>query len=275
MSRIRSSDDIAAIVLRLRNKLGLDDKKPFEAKVVLESMKQHFSDFDYQEVPDGDLPDAEGLYDPPNRTIFFPTRVFRRLDSGDPRINFSVAHELSHYVLNHQEIRFRHTEKKAYERATPNIQREEREANQFAALLISPDASCGDCKTVLDYMIKFGLSRQAAEIRREEYERHLRRVTGRPRPLTPKVIDLLQYLRSKGNDVKVLEDAALPRQVVAARSARPQNYEPISQRQRPRYMRGVCTVCRNPTVFPLGAKFMCDSCNTVFDQFQDGDIADV
>jgi Zn-dependent peptidase ImmA (M78 family) len=275
MSRVRSSEDIASIVLRLRKKLDLDGNTPFEGKLTLERMKQHFLDFNYEEIPDNELTDAEGMYDPRVNTIFFPERAFKRLDSGDPRINFSVAHELAHYVLNHQAIRFRRAEKKLYERAAPNIQREEREANQFAAFLLAPDALCNDCKSVLDFMLKFGLSRHAAEIRKEEYDRHLRRITGQPRPLTPNVIDLLQHLRSKGNNVKILEDPVRPRQLAPLSVARQQAHGAITQERRSRYMAGVCTVCRNTTVFPLGHKFKCDTCHTVFDQFQDGDIVDV
>jgi hypothetical protein len=275
MSRIRSPEDIMSIVLRLRKKLDLDGTKPFQAKATLDAMKQHFPGFNYRKVADDELIGAEGAYEPTTNMISFPERVFNRLDSGDPRVSFSAAHELAHYVLNHQAIRFRHAEKMVYERAAPNIQREEREANQFAAFLLAPDALCGDCKTVLDFMIKFGLSQRAAEIRKEEHDRHFRRMKGEHRPLTPMVIDLLQYLRSKGTNVKALEHAVPLRHSIAAPAVRQPTYRPITQERHARYMAGVCTVCRNATVFPLGHKFMCDTCHTVFDQFQDGDIVDV
>jgi hypothetical protein len=32
-----------------------------------------------------------------------------------------------------------------------------------------------------------------------------------------------------------------------------------------------CSICRKATVFPIGHKFMCQTCDTVFDRFQDGD----
>jgi hypothetical protein len=35
-----------------------------------------------------------------------------------------------------------------------------------------------------------------------------------------------------------------------------------------------CSVCGNSTVFPIGHKFMCQTCDTVFDRFQDGDTVD-
>jgi hypothetical protein len=274
MSRIRSSDDIASIVLRLTKKLGLDGARVFDAKAALEAMKRHFPDFNYQEVADAELPAAEGAYDSTSNTVLFPERVFKRLESRDPRVNFSVAHELAHYVLNHQNLRFRHTEKEAYERASPNVQREEREANQFAAFLLAPDALCEDCTTIFDFMLKFGLSQRAAEIRKEDYERYLRRLRGEPRPLTPTVVDLLEYLRSKGNNVSVLEQSVPKPPAVASRQLKKPVYEPIFDERRPRYMSGICVVCRNATVFPLDAKFKCDTCQTVSDQFQDGDIVD-
>jgi hypothetical protein len=40
------------------------------------------------------------------------------------------------------------------------------------------------------------------------------------------------------------------------------------------YLTELCSVCGNATIFPVGHKFMCQTCDTVFDRFQDGDIID-
>jgi hypothetical protein len=269
---MRSRENIKAIAIRLRNKLSLDGQERFDAKAVLEAMKSSFPDFDYQETSDNELPDADGRYDPPNHTIFFPARVYRRLDKSEGRLNFSVAHELGHYILNHQERRFRRADKWAYERATPRVQQEEREADHFAAYFLAPDHLCATCRTVEDFIGRFGFTRPAAEIRKEEYESDLRRARGQERPLTPKVIDLLDHLRSKGHPVTSLPPGR-PAPNSATR-ARVQARQPPAPRLRPHYMNGVCTVCRRATIFPLGNKLRCDTCNMVFDQLQDGDIVD-
>jgi hypothetical protein len=49
--------------------------------------------------------------------------------------------------------------------------------------------------------------------------------------------------------------------------------QPSSQTMR--YMKDLCSVCQHATVFPVGAKFMCATCDTVYDRFQDGDSGDL
>jgi hypothetical protein len=40
------------------------------------------------------------------------------------------------------------------------------------------------------------------------------------------------------------------------------------------FINDACTVCGSQTVFPVGSKFMCQSCNNVSNRFQDGDRGD-
>jgi Zn-dependent peptidase ImmA (M78 family) len=40
------------------------------------------------------------------------------------------------------------------------------------------------------------------------------------------------------------------------------------------YMNERCSACGKSIVFPIGIKFMCDTCHTVIDRFQDGDSLD-
>lgn len=41
--------------------------------------------------------------------------------------------------------------------------------------------------------------------------------------------------------------------------------------QGPRFISEACPTCGKYTVFPVGCKFMCQTCENVFDRFQDGD----
>jgi hypothetical protein len=39
----------------------------------------------------------------------------------------------------------------------------------------------------------------------------------------------------------------------------------------PSYLSEVCSCCGQQKIFPVGHKFMCQGCDTVYDRFQDGD----
>lgn len=265
----RQIEEIKVLALALRKKLGFENTEYLNMRAVLTETKRLFPGFDYQQVRDHELVDAEGMYDPDARVLKIPDRVFKALDRGVPRARFSIAHELAHSVLGHREIRFRNMQRKAYERTKPNIAREEREAEELAAFFLAPDHLCQGCMTVEDFIERFGLSRRAAEIRKQDYDRHLRRKSGEERPLTSQTIDLLQHLRSKGHKVTSLKDPP-------PQSIQPKN--PANEQVGPphciRYMTDICPVCRNPTVLPVGHTFMCATCHAVFDRLQDGDPAD-
>ena len=175
MSRPYTVEQLKALASLLRKALGFQTTKRLNMRVVLTKFRQLYPDFNYLVVKDDELPDAEAKYDPTTRLLKIADRTFKALENGSPRAAFTIAHELGHPILQHTEIRFRHAERKVYERAKPNIYREEREADQFAAFLLAPDHLAEGCRTVEDFMRTFGLGRRAAEIRKEQYDRDLRR----------------------------------------------------------------------------------------------------
>jgi hypothetical protein len=206
MSRGYSIEEIKAAALRLRKKLGFENTEYLDMRAALAATERLFPGFRFRQVKNNEIVDAEGKYDPITGVLRIPDRVFQALDRGVPRARFSIAHELAHPVLGHDEIRYRHAQKKAYEKAKPNIAREEREAEEFAAFFLAPDHLCEGCVTVEDFIERFGLSRRAAEIRKKDYDQHLRRLAGEDRPLTPTVIDYLRDQKNKGYKVTTLKD---------------------------------------------------------------------
>jgi Zn-dependent peptidase ImmA (M78 family) len=225
------------------------------------------------------------MYDSRTDTMKIPNSIFWGMRNRIPYCRFSVAHEIAHAILGHGGIRFRHAEKRAYEKANPDIRRDEREAEQFAAILLAPTHLAKKCKSIEEVKERFGLSDRAAEIRAKEIEAHLRREKGEKPALTQKVVDFLKYAESKGyrtSKVKVdLDSTLIYREAVAKDRECVKNAQPSAARlaadsptsesstaSKTQYLREICNVCRQPKVFPLGPKSKCDNCGT---RFQDGD----
>jgi hypothetical protein len=88
--------------------------------------------------------------------------------------------------------------------------RDEFEANRLTACLIAPFHKAGfTLGMAVDEVInKFGLSRDAAEKRLEEFERVFRRKHGISRQLGTNVIDYLTEQKQKGHNVVSLDNIA-------------------------------------------------------------------
>jgi len=225
VSRKYTIDQIKALTLILRKHVGFESAEYLDMRALLKAVKRLYPSLTILQVRNDELSDADGMYDPATHTLRIPDRVFGALDKGVPRARFSLAHEIAHPLLGHRNIRFRHAEKRAYEYGSQTVSREETQANRFAAFLLAPDQLCVGCETIEDFMERFGLSRSAAEIRKDDYNRYLRHQHRQERELPPNAVDLLKYLRSKGHKVTSLKDEA--RQVRSTGERQP----PPSSRQ--------------------------------------------
>jgi hypothetical protein len=113
MSRGYSIEEIKAAALLLRKKLGFENTEYLDMRAVLAATERLFPGFHFRQVRNNEIADAEGMYDPNAGVLRIPDRVFQALDKGVPRARFSIAHELAHLVLGHDQIRYRHAQKKA------------------------------------------------------------------------------------------------------------------------------------------------------------------
>lgn len=265
MSRQYSVEELKNFALLLRRRLGLEHTPRPDMRDVLIRMKEVFPDFDYRRVRDNEVKDGEGFYDP-IEGLKIPDRTFVALERQDNRARYSIAHEIAHWVLAHPEQRFRHAAKKTYERATPKIQRDERQAEQLAAFFLAPDHLASSCTTVEELQEMFGLSHRAAVIRKRELDAEARRKLGLKRELPPKVIDLFQYWERKGYTRPQPQQP--PRQQNPASKPAKKTFHAFP----PHYIDERCPACGEKTLLPLGNKFMCDTCHNVSDRFQDGDL---
>lgn len=198
MASSRTIEILKSIVVRFREMLGIIDVEYIDLEAVLEIMVRLFPGFSYRCVPDDELHGAKGMYNSETDTMEIPNNVFLGMKNRIPHFRFSVAHEIAHAVLRHEGVRFRHAERKAYEKANSNVWRDEREAEKFAAIFLAPTHLAKKCKTVEELQRTFGLSSDASEIRMKEIEANIRRTNGEVPPLPPKVIDFLRYAESKG-----------------------------------------------------------------------------
>jgi Zn-dependent peptidase ImmA (M78 family) len=160
---------------------------------------------------------------------------------GDGRARNTLAHELGHAVM-HDGVEM---PRRALGNVTPKwlqpFESAEHQVRVFAPAFLINDSIAETLSSAADISIEFGISLESAEIYFKE----------------------LTALRDRGKAAeKIRRIADEFRQSVATVTPEPH------------FINEICTVCGNHTVFPVGCKFMCQTCNTVFDRFQDGDPTD-
>lgn len=255
MSKRYEVEELKRLTLRLRQHLGMKDVLHLDMLGVLETMKTLIPGFDYKRVSDSEVKDGEGLYDSELPYLPIPDATFEALRRNEPRARFTCAHEIGHWVLDHEGQRFRRPERKAYERSTPNIRRDEREAEQFAAFFLAPDHLAESFSTINDLQTRFGLSRRAAEIRKGELDADARRKKGELRPLPNSIIDFLEQARAKGYKVTSLRNE--PKQ---ARQTNPPNAPTQDSAIAPCSETEICRNCGNCSMTRKGLEMVCGVC---------------
>lgn len=255
MSKRYEVEELKRLALRLREHLRMKDILHLDMLGVLETMKTLIPGFDYKRVSDSEVKDGEGLYDSELPYLRIPDATFEALKRNEPRARFTCAHEIGHWVLDHEGQRFRRAERKAYEQSKPSIRRDEREAEQFAAFFLAPDHLAESFSTISDLQTRFGLSRPAAEIRKRELDVDARRKRGEPRPLPNSIIDFLEQARAKGYRVTSLRnDPKQPRQIT------PQNTPKPTSARAPSTETEICGNCGNCSMTLNGLEMVCSVC---------------
>jgi hypothetical protein len=262
MASPRTIKELEFIAIQFRNALGMTDVEYIDLTIVLEKMKDLFGGFNYQRVPAAKLHSSRGMYDPDTGLMEIPENVFAGMESGVSHHRFSVAHEISHVVLKHQGVRFRHAKRKAYEKVDGAVWRDEREAEKFAAILLAPTHLAIKCKNVEELQSTFGLSRPAAEIRNQEIEASIRTRNGELRPLPPKVVDFLRYAESKGYRVsnsKVELPPLQPSGITQSNAVSGQQGRLTGLQSVPSGSE-ICGGCGNLTLDRVGLRLVCRTC---------------
>jgi uncharacterized protein DUF955 len=162
---------------------------------------------------------------------------------GDGRARNTFGHEFGHCVIHNGAPKSRRAlgNKKfnfiqAYESA-------EHQAKVFAPAFLINDEIAVRLARAEEISVEFGVSLESATI----YYRQL----------------LAQRDRQKSAK-KILRMAEEARAVLS----------PPKTVHRVTFLAEPCSRCGHPRVFPIGHKFMCQTCDAVFDRFQDGDTVE-
>ncbi|MET4384289.1 hypothetical protein ABIB73_000024 [Bradyrhizobium sp. F1.4.3] len=192
-------EDIARTFLR---KVGLEYQIKPDMMTIISKLKHVDPGFGYRRVPDEEMPDAEAQWYSDDIEISMRESVFVAMQRGEPRARMTVSHELSHYLLKHKGHLNRSPVKSAVEVSVKRIVSQESEARRLAPRILAPEHLIPEGASVEDIKTMFGLSHEAAVIRKEEIEATRRRRRGEKRPLPQSIIDYLKEAKRRGYPVR-------------------------------------------------------------------------
>jgi Zn-dependent peptidase ImmA (M78 family) len=245
-----SEEELEEMGSAVRRLLDLDELARLDVIEFLRRLKHRGYISDYVRVPDITLSDAEAKYVADGRKILIRKSVYDAAVNEDEHCRFTLVHEGSHALLNHQFERKRslHGGNRA-EMAIGSIRRDERQADKLAAILLAPFAKADFTlsTTIEDLMRRFGLSARTATLRHEEMSKRYRNLHGIPRPLPKGVIDFLAARRREGIEVKSLSSPDL----VAL------------QVRQVTYTGDICPACDGFKMIRIGTRMQCDECGAI------------
>ncbi|WJR75182.1 hypothetical protein [Bradyrhizobium sp. NP1] len=203
--------------------------------------------FKLETVSDNQLPGDSGLttYDGTRIVVKIPRRIRHRAFMGDGYARYTIAHELGHSTLHLDKLMQgaalpRRQAGNATSLWIPKFKSAEHQAMVFGAGFLINDETARRLASPEEVSVQAGVSLQAARIYFEQVQEELERPAASKR-------------------VQRIADEV--RAALAPKTASPA----------PSFLSEPCSCCGQQTLFPVGHKFMCAACDTVYDRFQDGD----
>jgi Zn-dependent peptidase ImmA (M78 family) len=180
----------------------------------------------------GFLPDGR-----PYVQITVKDSVHQQARLGLGRARMTVAHELGHAIM-HQGIRMaRRTLGNLRYASIATYESAEHHARVFAAALLIHPKFAEELDSDEEISVQFGVSIEAARIYLQERRSKSARIEAGLR-----IRHFAKELREAGSPSKTIH-----------------------------FLDALCVVCSEKTLFAVGHKMMCRTCDTVFDRPQDGD----
>ena len=198
----RTDESLEEIGRKFLRQLGIENLVRPDLMTVINKLKHAVPDFGYRRVPDAQLPDAEAQWYSEDCELSMRESVFVAMQRGDSRARFTIAHELSHFVLGHKGYLNRATSQLSKDMTGPLVKHQESEANRLAPIILAPEYLVPEGATVEDIEKMFGLSATAAALRKEEVERIRRRRRGELRPIPESIKELLREAKRQGHPVQ-------------------------------------------------------------------------
>jgi Zn-dependent peptidase ImmA (M78 family) len=100
----------------------------------------------------------------------------------------AIAHEIGHLAMRHAGVRATSGTQTTAGRLALEARKEESEARRFAAMFLAPSHLLSATDTVEEIAERFGLSFEAAMIRKGEFDAFQRRASGKRRELPSVVV---------------------------------------------------------------------------------------
>ena len=198
MLRHVTDEEIEQRVKVLRRELGLENQNRPDMMAVIEKLTASFRHFAYQQVPDSEMPNGEAQWDAQKGVLRMRESVVGAVQRGDPRARMTIANEIGHFAMKHSGIRNRSTAQTPAGLLLLETRKEESEARRFAAMFLAPNYLLSSTDTVDDIVDRFGISFEAAMIRKGEFDAFQRRASGQRRQLPSVVVDYLKDAQRRG-----------------------------------------------------------------------------
>ena len=198
MLRHVTDEEIEQRVRVLRREIGLHNHLRPDMMAVIQKLTTSFRHFDYQQIPDSEMPDAEAQWDAGKGLLRMRESVVGAMQRGEPRARMAIANEIGHFAMRHVGVRTRSAAPTTAARPLLEAKKEESEARRFAAMFLAPNYLLGSTDTVEDIVDRFGMSFEAAMIRKGEFDAYQRRASGQRRELPSIVVDYLKEAQRRG-----------------------------------------------------------------------------
>lgn len=203
--------------------------------------------FRLQIVSDAEMPEDSGLtaYDGSTIVVKIPRRIRYKAFLGDGYARFTIAHELGHAVLHLDKLMQgaalpRRQSGNVIYAWIPKSRSAERQAMIFGAAFLINDETARGLASPEEISVQAGISQQAAGIYFEQVQKEFARPAAAGR------------VQKMADEVRT---ALAPKPSTTAVA----------------FLSDPCSCCGQQKLFPVGHKFMCQACNTIYDRFQDGD----
>jgi hypothetical protein len=204
--------------------------------------------FKLELAADAEMPGDSGLttYDGSNIVVKIPRHIRHKAFMGDGYARFTIAHELGHATLHLDKLMQgaalpRRMAGNVLPKWIPKFKSAEHQANVFGAALLINETTARELSSPEEISVQAGVSLTAARIYFEQVQEELARPAAAAR--VQKIAD------------EVREALATPKASAATTA----------------FLNDPCSCCGQQKLFPVGHKFMCQACDTVYDRFQDGD----
>jgi Zn-dependent peptidase ImmA (M78 family) len=198
MLRHVTDEEIEQRVKVLRTELGLQNQSRPDLITVIEKLTARFRHFSSQQIPDAEMPGAEAQWDARKGVLRIRESIIAAMQRGEPRARMTIANEIGHFAMRHSGTRSRSVTQTTAGRLVLEAKKEESEARRFAAMFLAPNYLLSATDTVEEIADRFGLSFEAAMIRKGEFDALQRRASGQRRELPSVVIDYLKDAQKRG-----------------------------------------------------------------------------